>query len=104
MSVRSTFVRRRLLPALGASLALALAGAAIAVSVPLSPDPTDPGPPTNPVYGLAGNCYTLASETNPGFVARDGDGYRLADAAGAAKFRMQAAQLGDSCSSVTTPP
>lgn len=94
MSVRSTFVRRRLLPALGASLALALAGAAIAVSVPLSPDPTDPGPPTDPVYGLAGNCYTLASETNPGFVARDGDGYRLADAAGAAKFRMQAAQLG----------
>lgn len=89
------FVRRRALLLLAAAVALTVAGAAAAVSVPLSPNPTEPGPPTDPVYGLAGGCYTLTSDVSPGFVTRDGDGFRTgADADSASRFRMQAAQLG----------
>ncbi|MCL2535133.1 MAG: membrane dipeptidase [Nocardiaceae bacterium] len=95
MTAASRSVRRRAASLLGATLALLIAGTASAVSAPLSPDPTDPGPPSDPVYGLAGGCYTLAADAAPGFVTRDGDGFRTgADAASATRFRMQAAQLG----------
>src|SRR5699024_1240172 len=61
----------------------------------LSPIPGQ-GPPTDPVYGLAGGCYTLADAETGRFVARDGaDGYLLTDDAGAAEaFRTQASALG----------
>ncbi|WP_433605914.1 peptidase [Prescottella agglutinans] len=95
MTRASRPVRRRALALFGATLTLVVAATASAVSAPLSPDPTDPGPPADPVYGLAGGCYTLTSDVAPGFVTRDGDGFRGgADAASATRFRMQAAQLG----------
>ncbi|QBJ95237.1 peptidase [Rhodococcus sp. ABRD24] len=95
MSARSRFVRRRALPVLGATVALAVTCTAIAVSVPRSPNPTDPGPPSDPVYGLAGGCYSLESDTGSGFVSRDGSGFRTGAKAGTAeRFRLQAAQLG----------
>ncbi|WP_137724368.1 membrane dipeptidase [Prescottella subtropica] len=98
MTARSGFVRRRAVALLGAVVAVALTGAS-ATAVPLSPLPADPGPVTDPVYGLAGGCYTLAAAAGggggQGFVARDGAGFRSgADAASATPFRMQAAQLG----------
>lgn len=97
------------LATLAASALIVVGGAAVASAAPAVP-PVNPGgevggpavlspipgqgPATDPVYGLAGGCYALAS-SGGGFVQRVGDGYAAsADAAGAESFRTQAAQLG----------
>src|SRR5699024_4257241 len=76
----------------------------------LSPIPGQ-GPPTDPVYRLAGGCYTLrlaspasggsaaaddsGGDSGGGYVTRTDDGYAAtADAADAERFRTKAAQLG----------
>ncbi|WP_305092100.1 peptidase [Prescottella sp. R16] len=94
MTARSGSVQRRAAALLGAVVAVTLAATTAAVAAPLSPMPDDPGPATDPVYGLAGGCYTLAADGGRGVVVRDGNGFRTTDTASATPFRMQAAQLG----------
>ena len=97
------------LATLAATAAMVIGGATAAAATPAAP-PANPGgypggpsvlspipnqgPPTDPVYALAGGCYALQSSTG-GFVTRSGEGYAAsADSAGAEAFRTQAAQLG----------
>lgn len=94
---------------LAATAAMVISGTATAIAAPaappsnpggeqsaqsvLSPIP-DQGPPTDPVYGLAGGCYALQSAAGD-FITRSGAGYATsADSAAAEAFRTQAAQLG----------